>query len=135
MKTFFILVIICYKTVKMSVLFLIKVFLEVLLLGMITLIYCLKILYFCWLFIKVSTYNLSLFSKKAIRLVLVILWICSLLPLVFLHHNWRDYVKLYGFILDHTIYAAPVSFCFGLLAIPLLYFIYQKFKNRSKDNK
>ena len=129
-KTFFILVIIFYKTVKMSALFLVKLFLEVVVLNIITLIYFLKIPYFCWSFKKVSSYNLSFFSKIAIRLVLVIRLICTLLPLAFLHHNWRDYVKLYGFFLDHTIYAAPVSSFFCLLVISSLYFIYQKIKNK-----
>ena len=134
-KSFFILVVILYKTAKMSVLFLIKLFLEVVVLNLITLIYILKIPYFCWLFIKISIYNLSFFSKKVIRLILVILFLCTLLPLAFLHHSWRDYVKLYGFILDQTIYAAPMCFIFCLLVIISLYFIYQNTKNKSKDKK
>jgi hypothetical protein len=136
-KTFLIILIILYKTVKMSVFFLARVFIEVVVLSLITLIYFLKIPYLYWLFKKFLNYKsfLFFFFKIPILFLLVILFFLAFIPLIFLFYNWRDYVKFYGFILDYTIYAIPTSYTVCLLAIPLFYFIYQKIKNRSKHKK
>ena len=136
--SFLLLVALYLKTVLSFLVFHFQVFVESVVLIIITLIYFLKIPFCYYFFKKVLRYNVYrnfpisfIFLKIIFLCFLVISFNLSFIPILFLFHDWRDYVRLYGFILDQ-IYAISfknvVIFLLILIILTSLFFRFRKFK-------
>jgi hypothetical protein len=139
---FLIFLFIVSKTSLLYFLFITQIITEGILLITITLIFFLKIPFYFFLFKVVLNFQkyknifLRLFFFICFKIIFLFVLIClvfvNIIPLIFLFHNCRHYVKFYGFLLDHSIYAISFNYIVGLISLLFLFFLFQKIKDKFK---
>jgi hypothetical protein len=138
---FLIFLFILSKTSILYCLFIIQVITEGFVLATITIIFAFKILFYYLLFkvVLCSKVFKNIFLRLffiCFKIIFLFVSIClvfvNIIPLLFLFHNWRDYVKFYGFLLDHSIYAMSFNYIVGLISLLFLLFLFRKIKDKFK---